>query len=78
MFGKIREENEKEIATLKSIKQSLEARLLSAYDSDDGVADIAVPDPRGERINQGGLSNANLRVLLCIYVPSCFSIIFRY
>ena len=50
MFGKIREENEKEIATLKSIKQSLEARLLSAYDSDD-VTDVAVPDPRGERIN---------------------------
>lgn len=33
MFLKIREDHEKEIATLKSIKQDLEARLLSAMDS---------------------------------------------
>ncbi len=36
LFLKIREENEKEISTLKSIKQSLEARLSAALDSDNG------------------------------------------
>ena len=33
MFLKIREDHEREISTLKSIKQDLEARLLSAMDS---------------------------------------------
>ncbi len=45
MFLKIRDENEMEIATLKSINQSLEARLNAALDSDDGGVEIL--DSRG-------------------------------
>ncbi|XP_064389880.1 nephrocystin-3-like isoform X2 [Halichondria panicea] len=40
MFLNTRDENEMEIATLKSINQSLEARLNAALDSDDGGVEI--------------------------------------
>lgn len=44
MFLKIREENEKEISTLKSIMQSLEARLsVALLDSDDGGLETVEP-----------------------------------
>ncbi len=45
MFLNTRDENEMEIATLKSINQSLEARLNAALDSDDGGVEIL--DSRG-------------------------------
>ncbi len=49
MFLKIREENEKEISTLKSIMQSLEARLSVALDdSDDGGVEMV--EYKGELI----------------------------